>query len=132
MKEKRWLSALSRVALEQDIYQAQVCEVHKLQQENLRLATIVDSIQPFFKSLTAVAERNDSHLKQAAQDRSQEDQMTSLLGQITDIHPNSKQRIDAIESIKRPGTKANSALEDTLVKTRGLLKARKAKPDEPS
>ncbi|XP_062505351.1 RING finger protein 207-like isoform X2 [Corticium candelabrum] len=130
--EKGWSSALSRVALEQDIYQAQVCEVHKLQQENLRLATIVDSIQPFFKSLTAVAERNDSHLKQAAQDRSQEDQMTSLLGQITDIHPNSKQRIDAIESIKRPGTKGNSALEDTLVKTRGLLKARKAKPDEPS
>jgi hemerythrin superfamily protein len=112
------------------MYQAQVCEIHRLQQENLRLATIVDSIQPFFKSLTAASERNDPHLQQAAQDRRHESQMKSLFGQITDIHPNTQQRIDAIERIKRSETKSNS-----VVKKRGLLKintGRNAKPDEPS
>ncbi|XP_065842534.1 RING finger protein 207-like [Oscarella lobularis] len=124
--ERAWNDTLSRVALEQEIYQAQVHEVNKLQQDNLRLATITESIQPFLKSLVAASERNDPRLNQAAVTRAQERQLKSLFHQIDEIHPNTKQRIRAIEGIKRkPDAKSATKSADSfdgIAKARGLLK----------
>uniref|UniRef100_A0A4W4FTF1 RING finger protein 207 n=1 Tax=Electrophorus electricus TaxID=8005 RepID=A0A4W4FTF1_ELEEL len=57
MLQEMWEETLQRVTNEQDIYEAQLCDLLQLKQENSYLTTIARQIGPYISSIAKVKER---------------------------------------------------------------------------
>uniref|UniRef100_A0A4W4FRK3 RING finger protein 207 n=1 Tax=Electrophorus electricus TaxID=8005 RepID=A0A4W4FRK3_ELEEL len=61
MLQEMWEETLQRVTNEQDIYEAQLCDLLQLKQENSYLTTIARQIGPYISSIAKVKERLDKN-----------------------------------------------------------------------
>uniref|UniRef100_A0A4W4FU06 RING finger protein 207 n=1 Tax=Electrophorus electricus TaxID=8005 RepID=A0A4W4FU06_ELEEL len=72
MLQEMWEETLQRVTNEQDIYEAQLCDLLQLKQENSYLTTIARQIGPYISSIAKVKERLEFQvLKEHEDDRSE-------------------------------------------------------------
>ncbi|XP_026879754.2 RING finger protein 207 isoform X4 [Electrophorus electricus] len=74
MLQEMWEETLQRVTNEQDIYEAQLCDLLQLKQENSYLTTIARQIGPYISSIAKVKERLEPRfqvLKEHEDDRSE-------------------------------------------------------------
>ncbi|XP_067659126.1 RING finger protein 207-like [Haliotis asinina] len=125
--EKHWEESVQRIANEQELYQAQCQDVVRLQQETKHLKVITAQLTSFVSSIASVTERLAPKLGQSTNDAEHDCQMHALLDEINAVHPDSKQRVDAIqtaEDIRQVNTaNRKNPLDDELIKTKGLLRA---------
>ncbi|XP_059160437.1 uncharacterized protein LOC131944013 [Physella acuta] len=125
--DKHWEESLERLNNEQDLYQAQLQDVMRLKQESQQLRVIASQLTSFVSSIAAVTERLAPKLGQSNQTSEQEQQIASLLEEISSVHPDSQQRVEAIRGAEeeRQTNLANrtNPLDSELIKTKGLLRA---------
>ncbi|CAH1772425.1 unnamed protein product [Owenia fusiformis] len=125
--EKHWDESCTRIAIEQEIYQAQVNDLVRVKKENEKVATIVRQLQPFISSIGTVTERISPKLGETNRSLKHDNEIQSLFEQINTMSPDSQQRIEAIASVQeeRQTQIANKTnpLDDALIKTKGMLKS---------
>ncbi|XP_046326128.1 RING finger protein 207-like isoform X1 [Haliotis rufescens] len=125
--EKHWEESVQRIANEQELYQAQCQDVVRLQLETKHLKVITAQLTSYISSIASVTERLAPKLGQSTNDTEHDNQMHALLDEINAVHPDSQQRVDAIqtaEDIRQVNTaNRKNPLDDELIKTKGLLRA---------
>ncbi|ESO85951.1 hypothetical protein LOTGIDRAFT_176050, partial [Lottia gigantea] len=86
--QEHWEDSLQRIGNEQELYQAQLQDITRLQHECQHLNTIMKQLSSFVLSITAVTERIDPKLSHVEQDK-----MHALLEEINAVQPDSQQRV---------------------------------------
>ncbi|XP_041377186.1 RING finger protein 207-like [Gigantopelta aegis] len=131
--EKHWEESVQRMTNENELYQAQINDVHRLQQETQHLKLIASQLSSFVDTISLVTERLAPKVGQIAGNMEHDNQMQSLMEEINAVQPDSQQRVDAIQTVEvvREEKSANrkNPLDEELIKTKGLLKATPVRKD---
>ncbi|XP_045161431.2 RING finger protein 207-like [Mercenaria mercenaria] len=131
--EQHWEESLEMIAAEQEVYQAQLQDIGRLKNEVCSVKTILQKLMSFMSSIANVTQRLAPKLGKATSTAENESQHNALFRQISEMQPDSQQRVDAIRTAEeeRDIKSANrvNPLDEELIKTKGLLRAPSARKD---
>ncbi|XP_060584002.1 RING finger protein 207-like [Ruditapes philippinarum] len=131
--EQHWEESLEMIAAEQEVYQAQLQDIGRLKNEVCSVKTILQKLMSFMSSIANVTQRLAPKLGKATSAAENDSQHNALFRQISEMQPDSQQRVDAIRNAEeeRDIKTANrvNPLDEELIKTKGLLRAPSARKD---
>ncbi|XP_060075853.1 RING finger protein 207-like [Ylistrum balloti] len=129
--EKYWEECVQRMTCEQEVYQAQLQDVMRIQQETSHLRTILNQLSRFVTSITALTERLAPKLATSSKESNHDNQIAAIFEQINTMEPDSQHRVEAIRTAEeeRETLTANrtNPMDEELIKTKGLLRAPSAR-----